>query len=293
MPAIQELPIELLTYALTLALIVHPCPSHILCVCKRWEVIATPTLHKDIRFTRISQLEALTRSAGSPRRNPPVPTSITFAKTINESYYIFSKIQSLFQAINLSNLEVVKVNVHSERGDVSVFDALKLINPLVFEWLSPDSKNQVSLSLTGTAVRAFVLACATRWTRLQRIKLTGLTCADDSIFDAFDGAVQPNLTHIEIGQAIEVKPVSVVSTLARLPNLVEAKLVDVYMDSIWGKRLRMEDLRKAFEAREKDPALEKENEGELVWSDVSQKMKCLVRDQRLQGGDRGEDMEVD
>lgn len=127
MPAIQELPIELLTYALTLALIVHPCPSHILCVCKRWEVIATPTLHKDIRFTRISQLEALTRSAGSPRRNPPVPTSITFAKTINESYYIFSKIQSLFQAINLSNLEVVKVNVHSERGDVSVFDALKLI----------------------------------------------------------------------------------------------------------------------------------------------------------------------
>lgn len=90
-----------------------------------------------------------------------------------------------------------------------------------------------------------------------------------------------------------MKPLNIVSALARSPNLVEVRLVDVYMGSIWEKRLRIEDLRKALEAREQDPSLRKENEKELTWNALVQRVKCVVQKQRLQGGDRGEDMEVD
>lgn len=125
---IQELPIELLTYALTLGLAVHPCPSHILCVCKTWEAIATPVLHKNIQFTRFSQLKALISYPHSKRRRLLAPYSITFAKTVNsKSDHFFHTIDSVFQSINLSSLEVVKLNVHSHNGEGSVFDAFKLI----------------------------------------------------------------------------------------------------------------------------------------------------------------------
>ncbi|KIO22086.1 hypothetical protein M407DRAFT_28361 [Tulasnella calospora MUT 4182] len=275
MPLIQELPIELLTYALTLGLTVHPCPSHILCVCKTWEAIATPILHKNIRFTRFSQLKALTSCSYTKRRSLPAPYSIAFTETADSNTYdFFRTIESVFQSINLKNLEVVRLNVHSYDGEGNVFEAFKLIDPLVFEWLSPDVEHQVSTSITGTAARSLVLACY-------------------SIFDAFDGAVQPNLSQIEIAQAVHVEPLNIVSALARLPNLAEVRLADVYMGSIWEKRLRMEDLRKALEARDQDPSLRKENEKELTWNAVMQKVKCVAQKQRLQGGDRGEDMEVD
>ncbi|KAG9043191.1 hypothetical protein FS837_009882 [Tulasnella sp. UAMH 9824] len=239
-------------------------------------------------------MEALNLYPHSKRRRLLAPYSITFAKTVDsKSYHFFHTIESVFQSINLSNLEIVKLNVHSHKGEGGVFGAFKLINPVVFEWLSPDFEHQVSVSITGTAAGGLVLACATRWTRLQRIKLTGLTCEGYSIFDAFDGAVQPNLSHIEIAQAVQVKPLNIVSALARSPNLIDVRLVDVYMGSIWEKRLRMEDLRKALEMTEQDPSLRKQNEKELTWNALVQRVKCVVQKQRLEGGDRGEDMEVD
>lgn len=89
-----------------------------------------------------------------------------------------------------------------------------------------------------------------------------------------------------------MQPLSVISAIGRLPNLVEVKLVDVYIGSIWEDRLRMSDLRKAFEEREQNPLLRKPNETELRWDAVICKLKCSVQKQRLEGGDRGGDMDV-
>ncbi|KAG9018939.1 hypothetical protein FRB90_008133 [Tulasnella sp. 427] len=225
--------------------------------------------------------------------SPPAPTSVTFSVSVSPHDSPFYQMKGVFEVINQCNLEKVVFNVHCNQYDTSVSYPLKLFNTKIFEWTAPDSENQVSLAITESAARFLTLGCATRWSRLQSIKLVGITCARDSIFDAFDAAVQPDLRQIEIGQAVQVKALSIIRSLARVPQLAQMRLVDVYMGSIWENRLRMEDLQNAFNTWQQDPASRRENEHELTWDDVVQRVKCLVKKQRLEGGDRGADMETD
>ena len=109
-----------------------------------------------------------------------------------------------------------------------------------------------------------------------------------SIFDGFENDVHPSLTQIVIAQTIHVRPEDVVSALARLPNIVRMDLIDVYVSSIWERRLRLSDLLTVLEAKLQGNWMA--NETHFTIGDLKDRVHCLVQRQRLEGGDRGDDM---
>ncbi|KAG8902806.1 hypothetical protein FRB99_004105 [Tulasnella sp. 403] len=213
---------------------------------------------------------------------------------------LFSIMADMFSVIRPGAIEVVNMKLNSHvLGAGDVFDALRCIDPLIFEWRSPDPDHQISVSIVCGAVVALTTAIRLHWKRIRKLTLTNMDCSHIDgflpLFAAFVPEMHVNLTHLHIGQSVFVKPRDVVLALLNMPNLCELTLADVYLLSIWGRRLRVEDLQEAIRdvirgnlARAGSGySAEKEEES---WTKVLSKVKCLVERQRLDGGDRGTDM---
>lgn len=130
---------------------------------------------------------------------------------------------------------------------------------------------------------------AGHWTRIQVLSLSNMACNGDfTIFHGFDSRMHPNLKHVRLAQCVFVDPVQVVGALSRLQNVHEFNLVDAYHSSIWERRIRISDIQLAWVRC--DEAGWPATAGPLPWATVAQKLRCLVERQRLDGGDRGDDM---
>jgi len=100
----------------------------------------------------------------------------------------------------------------------------------------------------------------------------------------------PTLRTLYIGQATFLSPLSVavMFSLGGMPNMQQTRLVDTYMGSIWGPRLRRDDIETAY-------MYLAQTAGNINDDDIAQDLgrirnlvQCEKKTERIMGGDRVE-----
>ncbi|EPQ51925.1 hypothetical protein GLOTRDRAFT_80917 [Gloeophyllum trabeum ATCC 11539] len=204
-------------------------------------------------------------------------------------------------------LDVLSLCLHSHTRNPrleAVYESLALVNPIKFIWTGPDPDHHFSTAIVPQAT--FHLFQALRhWPRLTHLKLTNI---------AFPNFAFPNisplprgLTSIYIGQATFV-PAELIARIACAGEegdngLREVRLVDVYVESIWERRMRRGDVERAgvellrgwwqevrpkgqFEGDEYEEKMRRCEE-EVVRK-IQSVVRCEAKTERIMGGDRVE-----
>ncbi|KAG8996257.1 hypothetical protein FRB94_008437 [Tulasnella sp. JGI-2019a] len=172
------------------------------------------------------------------------------------------------------------------------YQGFRSVNPQCFEWTSPDPDHQFSVAIVPLITTTLSKAFWT-WSKLRSLKLTNVNCLDCRPFFHLGHTTHPDLRHIHLGQSICVTPSAALFPAISLPNLEKLVLVDVYPDSIWQRRLRMADLKAAWDEMPEDGLDDIMGSwgGKPDWETVRSKIECKVERQRFSGGDHGDDMD--
>ena len=116
---------------------------------------------------------------------------------------------------------------------------------------------------------------------------------DDGVhfFSTVSSSTHPDLRTIHIGQTVFMAPKTALLILRNIPLLEKLTLVDVYPASIWGKRLRIGDIKRAF-TKDEDGSRRgyfenMTSEKTPDWDETKARIVCKVQKERIMGGDRG------
>ena len=133
------------------------------------------------------------------------------------------------------------------------------------------------------------------WTRAERVILTNISFPSEPL-DGRDQSL-PALSHLRylyLGQATFLSP-SLIAEITlqgfegphkkHSSRLEAIRLVDVYQESLWGKRLRRFDIEKAALAL---PASKNYGTNAVLVGRVRSIVRCEAMNERIMGGDRSE-----
>ncbi|KAK0484650.1 hypothetical protein IW261DRAFT_1330761 [Armillaria novae-zelandiae] len=246
------LPIEVLTEILAYALAVHPIPADILCTHSFFRYVGLQILHQDPYFCSSLQLH---RFIGCLRTSvlACAPRTLTLDIAGGASESVFPSLDSVFTQISLDatcrkdNQGRVMLNglhliLHSHMRDENlhmVYVALSKANPTKFVWTGPDPPHHFSTAIVPKAVSHLFRALST-YTNLLYLKLTNITFfySEPLVFPDI-----PSLRSFYLGQATFLPAATVAAYLSLGSSALETvRLVDVYSESIWGPRLRKNDI---------------------------------------------------
>ncbi|PBK63246.1 hypothetical protein ARMSODRAFT_1024268 [Armillaria solidipes] len=277
-----SLPVEVLTEILTYALAVHPIPADILCAQSLFRYIGLQILHQDLCFRSSLQLHRfISCLRTSSLACAPLTLTLDIAGGASES--VFPSLDSVFTQISLDAacrkdtqgrvmLNGLHLILHSHMRDENlhmVYVALSKANPTKFIWTGPDPPHHFSTAIVPKAVSHLFRALST-YTNLLYLKLTNIT------FFYSEPLVFPNIPSLRsfyLGQATFLPAATVAAYLLLSSSALETmRLVDVYSESIWGPRLRKNDIL----------AILAENKRKLVATILLVDAKT----ERIMGGDR-------
>ncbi|KAK0223927.1 hypothetical protein IW262DRAFT_1268252 [Armillaria fumosa] len=258
------LPVEVLTEILIYALAAHPNPVDILCAHSLFRYVGLQILHQDLCFRSSLQLHRFTSCLRiSPLACAPLTLTLDIAGGASES--VFPSLDSVFTQISLDaacrkdNQGRVMLNglhliLHSHMRDENlhmVYVALSKANPTKFVWTGPDPPHHFSTAvrlsvcniltahIVPKAVSHLFRALST-YTNLLYLKLTNITFfySEPLVFPDI-----PSLRSFYLGQATFLPAATVAAYLSLGSSALESvRLVDVYSESIWGPRLRKNDI---------------------------------------------------
>ncbi|KAK0220917.1 hypothetical protein EDD85DRAFT_266769 [Armillaria nabsnona] len=247
-----SLPVEVLTEILTYALAVHPIPADILCAQSLFRDIGLQILHQNLCFRSSLQLHRfISCLRTSSLACAPQTLTLDIAGGASES--VFPSLDSVFTQISLDAacrkdthgrvmLNGLHLILHSHMRDENlhmVYVALSKANPTKFVWTGPDPPHHFSTAIVPKAVSHLFRALST-YTNLLYLKLTNITFfySEPLIFP-----VIPSLRSFYLGQATFLPAATVAAFLSLSSSALESvRLVDVYSESIWGPRLRKNDI---------------------------------------------------
>ncbi|KAK0469075.1 uncharacterized protein EV420DRAFT_7049 [Desarmillaria tabescens] len=247
-----SLPVEVLTDILTYALAIHPIPSNILCTQSLFRYIGLQILHQDLCFRSSLQLQRFTSClCTSSLACAPLTLTLDIAGGASES--VFPTLDSVFTQISLDPacrkdpqgrvmLNGLHLILHSHMRDENlhmVYVALSKANPTKFVWTGPDPPHHFSTAIVPRAVSHLFRALST-YTNLLYLKLTNITFfySEPLVFPHI-----PSLRSFYLGQATFLPAATVAAYLSLGSSVLESvRLVDVYSESIWGPRLRKNDI---------------------------------------------------
>ncbi|KAG7442862.1 uncharacterized protein BT62DRAFT_904891 [Guyanagaster necrorhizus] len=247
-----SLPVEVVTEILTFAIAVHPIPANILCAHTLFRHIGLQTLHQSLCFRSSLQLRRFIHYLrASPLACTPLTLTLDIAGGASES--IFPTLDSAFTQISLDAacrkdpkgrvmLNKLHLILHSHMRDDNlhmVYVALSKANPTKFIWTGPDPPHHFSTAIVPRAVSHLFRALST-YTNLLYLKLTNIT------FFYSEPLVFPNIPSLRsfyLGQATFLPAATVAAYLSFHSSALESvRLVDVYSESIWGPRIRKNDI---------------------------------------------------
>ncbi|KAI0305363.1 hypothetical protein B0F90DRAFT_1200000 [Multifurca ochricompacta] len=112
-------------------------------------------------------------------------------------------------------------------------------SPQRFRWTGPDPAHHFSIAIVSSAVGVLFRRFQT-WTKLQDLHLANIAFPRDAkeLFSTL-----PSLRTLYLGQAtlVPVIPLACLLCDPRMNSLMIVRLVDCYVESIWGPRLRRAD----------------------------------------------------
>ncbi|PCH37553.1 hypothetical protein WOLCODRAFT_140923 [Wolfiporia cocos MD-104 SS10] len=310
-------PAELLLDILFLALHEHPRPSDVLCVDKSFRDLGTRAMHTHLRFRTMRQLILFSEqrtplvcppktlvvllSGGTPafdvflhlaaalRRCKRVAPSSSTSPTLSEHSLYHTASEPL-------DLDLLSLCLHSHARNPNlqhIHDALVLANPRNFMWTGPDPSHHFSTAIVPAATYHLFRAIR-KWTNIVHITLTNLSFFSDegnwhTPLKLWHNTpllpVIPSLRTLCLGQATLLPP-SIIAAMVCQPgqnHLELVRLVDTYSESIWGKRIRRQDIERAAAALSSCP----ENQDSAV-AKVRRVVQCVKKTERIMGGDRVE-----
>ncbi|PBK81440.1 hypothetical protein ARMGADRAFT_780848 [Armillaria gallica] len=247
-----SLPVEVLTEILTYALAVHPIPADILCAQSLFRDIGLQILHQNLCFRSSLQLHRfISCLRTSSLACAPLTLTLDIAGGASES--VFPSLDSVFTQISLDAtcrkdahgrvmLNGLHLILHSHMRDENlhmIYVALSKANPMKFVWTGPDPPHHFSTAIVPQAVSHLFRALST-YTNLLYLKLTNITFfySEPLVFPDI-----PSLRSFYLGQATFLPAVTVAAFLSLSSSALECvRLVDVYSESIWGPRLRKNDI---------------------------------------------------
>ena len=98
------------------------------------------------------------------------------------------------------------------------------------------------------------------------------------------------LREIYLGQVTDLDPkeIAIIATSRLLPALEQIRLVDAYLGSIWGSRVRTDDVQRSLGDMSSDKVLgyTEEDDLRLRSERLSSILKCEGKTERIIGGDR-------
>ncbi|KAH8993582.1 hypothetical protein EDB86DRAFT_3171483 [Lactarius hatsudake] len=297
-----SLPTELLEQILGIAIAVHPIPAHVLVLNKFIFAIASRILYQHLDFSSTSAMA----------RFPPMiwgsetlrkPSSIAVRLSGGEvGKGAFRQIRRLFEstrfqgATESDNLELEDLHLcmHSTSdgdADDQNLSALELVNPQRFKWTGPDPAHHFSIAIVAPAVDVLFAHFRT-WTRLQDLHLSNIAFPGDTkgLFP-----ILPTLRTLYIGRAtlVPVAPLARLLCNPQMSLLTTVRLVDCYVESIWGPRLRRVDLEYAvvqFRTSRGKLLDEGAEQNRRRCAEILDRMRTVVRcealTERIVGGDR-------
>ncbi|KAI0057309.1 hypothetical protein BV25DRAFT_1831295 [Artomyces pyxidatus] len=328
------LPTELVAHIISYSLLIHPVPSCILATSKYFLTIALPLLYTHPRFTSV---RALASFPASPVRRPH-SVSVALAGgevgrgAFREMEHLFMKclygvvradatVPDPYTELKWLELDELSLCMHStanSAADDIALEALSLVNPRRFVWTGPDPAHHFSTAIVPTACSS-LFGHLGRWTHLQHLHLANISFPlsnyphDAETEPPYSMTIpsMPALLTLYIGQAtlVPVRPLAHLVCSPQMDALREVRLVDCYVGSIWGPRVRRGDVERAasalcggggqeFEHAGDGGGLLGETDGwrrgltpEKAVSRVRVVVRCEALTERIIGGDRGEDLE--
>ncbi|KAI0037062.1 hypothetical protein K488DRAFT_81557 [Vararia minispora EC-137] len=296
--SLDSLPIELLLECVELAVAVHPSPACIVAVNKRYYALAYNLLyaHPHIRSGRAILLFL---------RTPPVPPrslSVTLAGGEVGSGQ-FRALAELFRRcvsrrdgagklmptpFEMDELRLCMNITTRADADDTTLEALKLVNPRKLSWTGPDPPHHFSVAIVPAACTN-LFARAARWTQLRSLHLANIAFPPPQELFAFPALRA--LEELYIGQAtfFPVPALAVLVCTQDMGVLRSVRLVDCYVESIWGGRVRRGLIERVaaiwWETDGVDYAKCAREAGERVRR-VRETVMCEARTERIEGGDR-------
>ncbi|KAI9508262.1 hypothetical protein F5148DRAFT_980110 [Russula earlei] len=300
-----ELPPELLIRILDIATSIHPVPAHVLVLNKFVYRTTCPILYKHLYFPSVSSMARFPSVIwGSETVGIPSAITVQLAggevgrNAFRDLWHLLSRARFLTDVIHSTRLELkdLRLCMHSTSdndADDQTLRALECVNPQKFVWTGPDPVHHFSIAIVASSVNVLFARVRT-WTRLQDLHLSNIAFPrnTEGLFPTL-----PTLRTLYLGQATLVPVVALACLLCdpQMTSLAIVRLVDCYVDSIWGPRLRRADLeRAAIQARCGEISLIGDERGGRHYDMVLDRIRTLVRcealTERITGGDRADGM---
>jgi len=180
-------------------------------------------------------------------------------------------------------------------GDDQSFLALDFVDPQRFKWTGPDPAHPFSIAIVASTVNALFTRFR-MWTRLQDLHLSNIAFPRETK-ELFP--VLPTLRKLYLGQAtlVPLVPLARLVCDPQMESLIIVRLVDCYVVSIWGPRLRRADLERAVVQVHhgvlagKDKRFEGGQYSALL-DRIRTVVRCEALTERIIGGDRVERLGV-
>ncbi|KAF8352042.1 hypothetical protein F5887DRAFT_933695 [Amanita rubescens] len=282
------LPPELISYILSVSLILHPRPVHLLRLSSYFYDVSLRLLYNSLQFRSYTQIERfLATYSRQPLRIPYPPRVIELGYL-----FLFCSLATGAEVDQQGRLvlDLLKLRIHSLSQDPNpgtIYDTLCAINPRKFIWTGRDPPHHFSIAIVPRVLPQLFRALST-YTYLSHLELTHLS------FDTTDQSLKlpftPSLREVYLGQATFVSPSMIATYLlsSDARTLQQVRLVDTYIKSIWGLRLRRSDIERAIVAHVRTltdapyTIADDDRAIELVRSLVV----CEGMNERIIGGDR-------
>ncbi|KAF4608182.1 hypothetical protein EYR40_000526 [Pleurotus pulmonarius] len=302
MDPLLRLPAELVSDILEYVMLQHPSVTDILVVNSTFFHISQFILHRNLRFRTIRQLREFATGSG-PLACQPQTVTVELAGGV-ANHYLFTYIKdSLCRAFDVNGsgstdlLDKLQFTFNSHYRAASedleqLYSALSISRPRTFIWTGPDPPHHFSIAIVPR-VTLLLFQAMSAWKDLQHLHLTNVAFpssstpasplpSDRQYEDIFPTI--PSLQTVHLGQATFLSPLAVARLCVNnCTTLQSVRLVDTYLESIWGRRLRRSDVEQAV-AQMTDAEPERSQYLELVRRVVV----CEARTERIMGGDRAE-----
>ncbi|KAH9994543.1 hypothetical protein BJV74DRAFT_348218 [Russula compacta] len=195
--------------------------------------------------------------------------------------------------LQLKGLHLCMHSTSDSNADDQCLRALELVK---FVWTGPDPAHHFSIAIVAPAVNV-LFERFRMWTRLQDLHLSNIAFPRDTgrLFP-----VLPTLRTLYLGQAtlVPVVPLACLLCHPQMNSLTVVRLVDCYVESIWGPRLRRADLERAVvQAQNGGVSLVGEDERsggryDTELDRIRTLVRCEALTERIIGGDRADGLSV-
>ncbi|KAF8579959.1 hypothetical protein K439DRAFT_339820 [Ramaria rubella] len=299
------LPPELFEEILRFALSAHPAPHAIPRVNSSWAAFSLPLLHANISLTSIQQLHLFSTAQGvlcCAAGGREVEVRLPGGTEGTGLWAMISRALARCHGHGAADsnsktccrgVRVLRLCLNSHLNDPNahlISEALCRVSPEVFAWRGPDPDHHFSTAIVSTAAHQLCKAIAT-WSALHTLELSNIAFLNNGFdlcealldartlpFSSYSGPVR-----VVISQAVFILPIVVLRIALGVSMLEELRLIDVYQHSIWGFRLRLDDVERLVTDERACGVYTSEKEALARVRDV---VCCVARTERLIGGDR-------